>query len=142
MSDAQEKNPVKQHFESGKLPRLDATMLPRDPNRALGTLRSVVCKSFNYCKQYPSKLDLFIEVLTFAVLFAKQYKAKDVERRKAAEVARAKEAEAIKRKEELAKAQAQVNESKDLKVAKIENGVAYNAAGEELGPVEGGSVNG
>lgn len=65
---------VMRHFRDGRLARMDLSMLPRDPNRVLGTLRKVICASFNYTRKYPRKLDLFIEVLKYAVNFSLAYK--------------------------------------------------------------------
>lgn len=72
MANAQ--NDVKRHFKKGVTPRLDISMLPRDVNRVTGTLRKVLCASFNYTRKYPVKLDKFIEVLRFATNFAMTYK--------------------------------------------------------------------
>lgn len=84
MSDAQGlKDTVKQHFENG-LPRLDMPMLPRDPERALGTLRKTLVSSFNYCKGYPRKLALFILVLRWVTIFAMLYQEADTTRREEA----------------------------------------------------------
>ena len=43
--------------------RLDVTDLPRDPGRVLGALRSALCASFNYTRNYPVKLAKLKEVL-------------------------------------------------------------------------------
>lgn len=47
--------------------RLDLAVLPRDPQRVLGSLRQNVCASFNYCRQYPAKLAVLNETLTAAL---------------------------------------------------------------------------
>lgn len=44
--------------------RLDISRLPRDNQRALGSLRQNLCASFNYCRQYANKLDVLDETLT------------------------------------------------------------------------------
>ena len=136
MSDAQDqKDPVKQHFEDGQLKRLDLTMLPRDANRSLGTLRAVICKSFNYCKQYPAKLELFIVVMKYATQYAMYWQQQDGIRREEAQAA-VKETRSNKMK--IAEAQAKVNTTNvtDTNVARIEDGVAYNSLGQSLGMVE------
>lgn len=86
MDDAQVnvKDTVKQHFKDGKLPRLDMSMLPRDPDRSLGTLRKTLASSFNYCKQYPKKLELLIAVLRWTTNYAMYFQAGDMKRREAA----------------------------------------------------------
>lgn len=96
MSNAQKEDTVKQHFKDGKLPRLELVMLPRDPQRSLGTLRKVLCSSFNYVRKYPAKLDLFIECLKFTVNMALMYRAES--KMKAEEVEKLK-AEALAEKE-------------------------------------------
>lgn len=65
---------VKQHFEDRKTPRLDIHMLPRDVNRVTGTLRKVICVSFNYVRKYPTKIDKFVEVMRWGTNFALTYK--------------------------------------------------------------------
>ena len=128
MSDAQEKDSVMQHFVDGKLTRLNLTMLPRDTNRSLGSARSALVSSFNYVKQYPAKLELFIDVMKFITNYAMAYQHHDkIRREKAAAV----NAKVKKDKAEIAEAQAGIV-VKDQTVAKVENGKAYNAAGEEL----------
>lgn len=44
--------------------RLDLAALPRDPQRCLGSLRQQLCATYNYARQYPSKLDVLNETLT------------------------------------------------------------------------------
>lgn len=44
--------------------RLDLAALPRDPQRCLGSLRQQLCATFNYTRQYPSKLEVLNETLT------------------------------------------------------------------------------
>ena len=106
MSDAQEqKDPVMQHFNEGRLPRLELVMLPRDPNRALGSARTALCSSFNYVKQYPKKLVLFIEVMKFVTNFAMAYQHYDEDRRAAA---KEKSDAASKRKEAIKEVQSEV----------------------------------
>jgi hypothetical protein len=82
MNDAQET--VTQHFQKGRLPRLDMTMLPRDKDRAMGSTRAALCSSFNYCRQYPKKLELMIEVLKWVTNFCMAYQHYDNERRESA----------------------------------------------------------
>lgn len=72
MSNAQGES-VKRHFEGGKLTRLELTMLPRDPQRSLGNLRTVLCASFNYVRKYPKKLALFIDVVKFMANYGMMY---------------------------------------------------------------------
>lgn len=48
--------------------RLDLAVLPRDPQRVLGSLRQNMCASFNYCRQYPAKLAVLNETLTAALI--------------------------------------------------------------------------
>ena len=78
MSKAHE-NDVMRHFKDGRKPRLDLPMLPRDVNRVTGTLRKVLCASFNYCKRYPVKLEKYIEVLKYVTNFALAYQHFEVE---------------------------------------------------------------
>lgn len=47
--------------------RLDLAVLPRDPQRVLGSLRQNMCASFNYCRQYPAKLAVLNDTLTAAL---------------------------------------------------------------------------
>lgn len=70
---------VMRHFKEGKKPRLDLPMLPRDVNRVTGTLRKVLCTSFNYTKKYPVKLEKFIEVLKYVTNFALAYQHYETE---------------------------------------------------------------
>lgn len=44
--------------------RLDLAALPRDPQRCLGSLRQQLCATYNYTRQYPSKLEVLNETLT------------------------------------------------------------------------------
>lgn len=44
--------------------RLDLAALPRDPQRCLGSLRQQLCATYNYARQYPSKLEVLNETLT------------------------------------------------------------------------------
>lgn len=53
--------------------RLDIQDMPRDTNRCLGSLRQAICASFNYCRQYPDKLRVFIEVMEYVLQRAKEY---------------------------------------------------------------------
>ena len=50
--------------ESQRPSRLDLANLPRDPQRCLGSLRQQLCATFNYTRQYPSKLEVLNETLT------------------------------------------------------------------------------
>jgi hypothetical protein len=84
MSNAHE-NDVMRHFVDGRKPRLDLPMLPRDVNRVTGTLRKVLCTSFNYVKKYPVKLEKYIEVLKYAVNFALAYQHHEMESKKVME---------------------------------------------------------
>jgi hypothetical protein len=45
--------------------RLDMTDMPRDPQRALGGLRKMLCATFNYTRKYPTKLAVFKETLKY-----------------------------------------------------------------------------
>lgn len=51
--------------------RLDIVDMPRDTQGALGSLRGALCATFNYVKQYPAKLEFFIEVLEYVLERAK-----------------------------------------------------------------------
>lgn len=53
--------------------RLDIIDMPRDTNRCLGSLRQAICASFNYCRNYPDKLKVFIEVMEYVLQRAKEY---------------------------------------------------------------------
>ena len=53
--------------------RLDIQDMPRDTNRCLGSLRQALCASFNYCRQYPEKLKVFIDVMEYVLQRAKEY---------------------------------------------------------------------
>lgn len=44
--------------------RLDLAALPRDTQRCLGSLRQQLAATFNYTRQYPTKLEVLNEVLT------------------------------------------------------------------------------
>lgn len=44
--------------------RLDLAALPRDPQRCLGSLRQQLTATFNYTRQYPTKLEVLNETLT------------------------------------------------------------------------------
>lgn len=72
--------------------RLDIIDLPRDEQRCLGGLRSALCATFNYTKQYPAKLAVFVEVLEYVLARAKEWSTEAVEAaleaQKAAESAR------------------------------------------------------
>lgn len=59
--------------------RLDITDMPRDPQRSLGALRQAICASFNYCRNYPAKLAVLIEVLEYALARAKEYGTPEAE---------------------------------------------------------------
>ncbi len=47
--------------------RLDIVDMPRDKARVLGGLRQALCASFNYCRKYPSKMQVLQEVLVYVV---------------------------------------------------------------------------
>jgi hypothetical protein len=81
--------------------RLDIVDLPRDVENCLGGLRTALCATFNYCRQYPKKLDTFITVLEYVLERAKDFTNGAVE-------------EAIKAQQEAAKAAA------DAVVAELE----------------------
>ena len=65
---------VKLYFEDVKTPRLDISMLPRDEKRVTGTMRKVLCTSFNYTRKYPKKMDKFIEIMRWVTNYALDYK--------------------------------------------------------------------
>lgn len=46
--------------------RLELGDMPRDKARVLGTLRQVICASFNYSRKYPPKMALLKETLRYA----------------------------------------------------------------------------
>lgn len=54
--------------------RLDLTQLPRDPKRALGSLRQQLCASFNYCRAYPAKMDVLDATLTHVLKEVRKFK--------------------------------------------------------------------
>lgn len=76
---------IKEYFEDGQLKRLELAMLPRDQHRATGELRTAICKSFNYCRQYPAKLELFISIMKWATNYAMYYQAAVQKRKEEAE---------------------------------------------------------
>lgn len=53
--------------------RLDIQDMPRDTTRCLGTLRQALCAGFNYARNYPEKLAVFIEVMEYVLQRAKEY---------------------------------------------------------------------
>jgi hypothetical protein len=59
--------------------RLDIVDLPRDPQFCLGGLRTQLCATYNYTRQYPEKLDTFIEVLKYVLERAEDIKNGGVE---------------------------------------------------------------
>lgn len=73
--------------------RLDIVDLPRDEQRCLGGLRSALCATFNYVRQHPVKMDVFITVLEYVLERAKEYRDGVVDTAIAAQL-EAKEAEA------------------------------------------------
>ncbi len=94
---------MKEYFKDGATPRLELCMLPRDTSRVTGMLRKTLVSAFNYCRQYPVKLELFIEITKFAVNYALLYKHFVEERLDEAEKARIKKVEdEVKETERLA----------------------------------------
>lgn len=73
--------------------RLDIQDMPRDTNRCLGSLRQAICASFNYCRQYPDKLKVFIEVMEYVLQRAKEYGTDEAKEAIAANVAATRQAE-------------------------------------------------
>lgn len=59
--------------------RLDIIDLPRDTERCLGGLRAALCATFNYVKQYPKKLEVFVTVLEYVLERAKDLSTGAVE---------------------------------------------------------------
>lgn len=47
--------------------RLDIVDMPRDSQRALGSLRQVLCATFNYCRKYPLKMQTLKTVLEYTL---------------------------------------------------------------------------
>ena len=47
--------------------RLDIVDMPRDSQRALGSLRQVLCATFNYCRKYPVKMQTLKTVLEYTL---------------------------------------------------------------------------
>jgi len=47
--------------------RLDIVDMPRDSQRALGSLRQVLCATFNYCRKYPVKMETLKAVLEYTL---------------------------------------------------------------------------
>lgn len=100
-------NDVMRHFKDGRKPRLDIAMLPRDVHRVTGTLRKVLCTSFNYTKRYPVKMEKFIEVLKYVTNFALAYQHFEVAAKEAeAKVKEEEEIERLAAEERLAKQEA------------------------------------
>lgn len=93
--------------------RLDITDMPRDTERCLGGLRAALCATFNYCKQYPTKLEVFITVLEYVL-----ERAKDLVNGVADEAAKAQE------EAKLTEAQRVADELAELRKAEIEATVA------------------
>lgn len=53
--------------------RLDMKDMPEDKKQALGTLRRALCATFNYCRQYPDKMETFQAVLKYTYNRTVQY---------------------------------------------------------------------
>lgn len=64
--------------------RLDLAALPRDTQRCLGSLRQNLCATFNYTRQYPTKLEVLNETLTTVL---KQVRAELAYQKQQAELA-------------------------------------------------------
>lgn len=66
-------------LEAVKPARLDIVDMPRDTERCLGGLRQALCATFNYVKNYPKKLEVFVAVLEYTLARAKEYTTGAVE---------------------------------------------------------------
>jgi hypothetical protein len=58
--------------------RLDLVDLPRDKQRALGSLRGMLVAAANYCKRYPAKLAVLKETLKYVYTYCVEVEQADV----------------------------------------------------------------
>lgn len=103
--------------------RLDIKDLPRDPDRALGSLRQTLCASYNYCTRYPAKLELLKNTLKVAYnrinALQKEQEAAVEAQKKADTLAAAAAKTAAAEQEKALEAEKQLAKIDELEAAKV-----------------------